>query len=265
MLSKLDERYFEGLTGKYFFELAFRLHKSGQIVHIIRGCSSGERSASTEVDLDAGQYDVFLHISATRYSRQPRVEDVIKQKWLSRRSKFIQIGLSYDLAHAKGQIEASEDDQKDAKTNNATRRAEGLVNGVNPSTVKRVPDVSIKDGLVSGATPNEDVAKDSEMRALQEKRNRTVTRIERKMQTRAKILQELLIWMLVQTLGTLLVLLICESSATILRPRSRWSDQEPRPRTRLKRRSWTSTIPRKMLRRLSAARVRKVAQSNASL
>ncbi|RDW78046.1 hypothetical protein BP5796_05898 [Coleophoma crateriformis] len=105
VLSQLDTRYFGGLTGQYAFQLAFRLHKSGEKVHIVRGYSSGDRSATTEVDLEAGTYEVLLQISGQRDSTLPKVEDVVQHNWLSRRDKLMRIGLSYDLANAKGQID----------------------------------------------------------------------------------------------------------------------------------------------------------------
>lgn len=103
VLSQLDTRYFMGLTGQYTFQLAFRLHQSGEKQHIIRGYSSGDRSAITEVDLEAGSYEVLLQISGQRDSTLPKVEDVVTQNWLTRREKLMSIGFSYDIANAKGQ------------------------------------------------------------------------------------------------------------------------------------------------------------------
>lgn len=105
VLSKLDDRYFRGLTGQYQFDISFRMHRSGEEAHLIRGYSSGSRSASVELDLEAGDYDVLLHIAATRDDSLAKVEDVVKVNWLDRREKLVQIGLAYDLAQAKGQID----------------------------------------------------------------------------------------------------------------------------------------------------------------
>ena len=116
VLSKLDDRYFRGLLGQYRFNLAFRLHHSGEDMHIMRGYSSGERSASAELELEAGTYDVLLQISSWRNSSLPKIEDVVKQNWIWRREKLIRIGLSYDLAHAKGQIEEEEKKVDDSTT-----------------------------------------------------------------------------------------------------------------------------------------------------
>ena len=60
---------------------------------------------------------MLLQISAARYDR-PKIEDIVKQNWLDRREKLIRTGLSYDLAHAKGQIEfptSSDDEVKSGK------------------------------------------------------------------------------------------------------------------------------------------------------
>ena len=116
VLSKLDDRYFRGLMGQYGFNLAFRLHRSGEDMHIVRGYSSGDRSASTELELEAGTYDALLQISSWRDSSAPKIESVVKQNWISRREKLIRTGLSYDLAHAKGQIEEEEKKIDDTTT-----------------------------------------------------------------------------------------------------------------------------------------------------
>lgn len=106
VLSQLDGRYFGGLTGQYKFQLAFRLHEDGESEkYIVRGYSSGERSAVAEVELEAGTYRVLLQIEAFRQSWRPKIEEVVKTNWLDRRDKLIRIGLSYDLAHAKGKVE----------------------------------------------------------------------------------------------------------------------------------------------------------------
>lgn len=126
VVSQLDDCYFNGLAGQYSFDLAFRLHRAGEGVHLVRGYSSGHRSATTEVDLEAGTYEVLLQISGCRYPALPKIEDVVKQNWLSRRDKVLRIGLSYDLAHAKGQIEKTEkkDEHKVQKDKGADAKDE---------------------------------------------------------------------------------------------------------------------------------------------
>ncbi|KAJ8065304.1 hypothetical protein OCU04_005997 [Sclerotinia nivalis] len=105
VLSQLDNRYFGGLAGQYIYSLSFHLHSSGQKSHIVRGYSSGIRSATTEIFLEAGTYEVFLQITGYRDDTLPTVEDVVKHNWLNRREKLIQIGLKHDMAYAKGMID----------------------------------------------------------------------------------------------------------------------------------------------------------------
>ncbi|KAI6715975.1 hypothetical protein PZA11_002387 [Diplocarpon coronariae] len=116
VLSQLDSRYFDGLKGQYSFQLAFRLHSAGKKEeYIVRGYSSGERSAVAEVDLEPGVYRVLLQIEATRRTWIPKIEDVVKSNWLDRRDKLIRIGLSYDLAHAKRKVEEAVAKKEDVK------------------------------------------------------------------------------------------------------------------------------------------------------
>ena len=149
VLSKLDERYFDGLIGQYWFDLAFRLHQSGQSAHIIRGYSSGDRSATAEVDLEAGHYDVLLQISGTRNSTAPKVEDVVKQNWLSRRSKLLQTGLSYDLAHAKGQTDYCEESSKGTEDQDAMSRAEKNVIEIEDPKTNKTSNALAMNGSAS--------------------------------------------------------------------------------------------------------------------
>lgn len=124
-LSQLDERYFGGLKGQYEFQLAFRLHEKGERDdYIVRGYSSGDRSAVAELELEAGAYRVLLQVKGTRYTSRSRIEDVVKENWLTNRNKLIRIGLSYDLAHAKGQVE--EEAPKKAKEATAARKEDEL-------------------------------------------------------------------------------------------------------------------------------------------
>ncbi|KAI9746078.1 MAG: hypothetical protein M1818_000759 [Claussenomyces sp. TS43310] len=110
VLSQLDERYFQGLVGQYNFELSFRIHRAGEEDYIMRtlGEMLDARSASVELDLEAGKYEVRLRITGTRHDKADKVEDVIKSNWLGRRDKLLQTGLSYDLAHAKAQVKHEE-------------------------------------------------------------------------------------------------------------------------------------------------------------
>ena len=57
---------------------------------------------------------MLLQVSAWRNSTAPKIEDVVKQNWLTRREKLIRTGFSYDLAHAKGHIEEEEKKPSDS-------------------------------------------------------------------------------------------------------------------------------------------------------
>jgi len=136
VLSKLDDRYFQGLTGQYsVHKIAFRVNKSGETTDLIRGRNFDywDRSAHVELDLEPGTYEVQLQIAGIRDSSAPKIEDVVKQNWLQRREKLLRIGLSYDLAHAKGRSETTEapnsSDKKvvDAKEKKDTVKAAGAV------------------------------------------------------------------------------------------------------------------------------------------
>ena len=141
VLSQLNDRYFRGLRGQYVFQLSFRLHKVGQEDYIIRtnGACYGQRSVSVELELEAGAYEVRLKLSACRNDSAAKVEDIVRTNWLERREKLLQIGLSYDLAHAKGQVDEAEEEKKQPKTAAETK---AIAAEVKPSETK------------SGATTN---------------------------------------------------------------------------------------------------------------
>ncbi|KAF2837664.1 cysteine proteinase [Patellaria atrata CBS 101060] len=106
VLSQLDERYWRGLEGEYEFHLQFRLHKEGEDDYIVRSNRAYymRRSVSTELDLDAGNYTVLLKITAKRFQNAKIPEEMVRNTCNNRREKLLSIGLSYDLAHAKGQF-----------------------------------------------------------------------------------------------------------------------------------------------------------------
>ena len=113
-ICQLDDRYFKGLTGQYIFELQFRLDKNGTDVYIVRshGNYSMRRSVCTDIELEAGTYAVLMKVTAIRYEGLPEPEAVIKDNVKYRQNKLIQIGLAYDLAHAKGEIQETEEEKK---------------------------------------------------------------------------------------------------------------------------------------------------------
>ena len=114
VLSQLDDRYFKGFQGQYTFQLHFRLDKDGEEDYIVRshGNYSMSRSVSTDLELEPGTYSVLMRITARRWTGNKTVEDVVRESCKNRPNKLIQIGLSYDLAHAKGEIVETEEDKE---------------------------------------------------------------------------------------------------------------------------------------------------------
>lgn len=71
------------------------------------------RSATTELDLQAGQYLVMIKITASRDKSKPTPEEIVKKTCQTRPEKLMAVGLSYDLAHAKGHLRDSEMERKE--------------------------------------------------------------------------------------------------------------------------------------------------------
>ena len=74
-----------------------------------------DRSISAEVELEPGRYEVLPKISATRDMEKPFVEDVVKKAAEDNPQKLRQIGLNYDIAHAKGGFQEEEEAKKKEK------------------------------------------------------------------------------------------------------------------------------------------------------
>lgn len=85
------------------------------------------RSVTAEIDLEeAGEYSVLVKITAIRdYSSLP-VETVIRDNCKNRRDKLLRIGLAYDLAHAKGQLEETADEKVLREKAEARQKAKEL-------------------------------------------------------------------------------------------------------------------------------------------
>lgn len=118
MLSQLDERYFRGLVGQYYFDLSFRVANQGDDEDYIIRTAAGvprSRSVHTELTLEPGTYEVRLKIVGTRDEHKPKIEDVVRENWLVRREKLLRTGLSYDLAHAKAQVKEPENEKEENK------------------------------------------------------------------------------------------------------------------------------------------------------
>ncbi|KAK0388998.1 hypothetical protein NLU13_2575 [Sarocladium strictum] len=109
VLSQLDKRYFKGLHGQYKFRLNFRLHDQDRPDaedYIVRshGNYLTARSVSVELpDMPAGNYAVYLKVTAERDTSVPSIEEVVKRECQRRveNEKLAQVGYAYDLAHSK--------------------------------------------------------------------------------------------------------------------------------------------------------------------
>ncbi|GIK06975.1 hypothetical protein Aspvir_002628 [Aspergillus viridinutans] len=123
VLSQLDTRYYRGLDGEYDFVLKFRVQKEGEEEYIVRSHSSYliNRSVSAEVNLDSGRYHVLVKVTAYRKDGVESAEEVVSRLAPVKREKFVQIGLSYDLAHAKGLVVETEQ-EKQAREERELRR-----------------------------------------------------------------------------------------------------------------------------------------------
>jgi hypothetical protein len=128
VLAQLDDTYFGGLEGGYGFDLQFLLEaddKTDKDDYIVRsnGNYAMARSVSTDIELEAGTYSVRMKLTATRNTDREHVEDVLPVYAATRREKLIQMGLSYDVAHAKGVQVETEAERKERKAREKERRA----------------------------------------------------------------------------------------------------------------------------------------------
>ncbi|CAG8010644.1 unnamed protein product [Penicillium salamii] len=115
VLSQLDTRYFKGLAGEYSFVLKFRLQKEGEEDYLVRSHSSHfmGRSVNAEINLEPGHYHVLMKITAFRHPDVQSTEEIVRQVASTRREKLVQVGLSYDLAHAKGLVRETDQEKRD--------------------------------------------------------------------------------------------------------------------------------------------------------
>lgn len=124
VLSQPDDRYFQGLVGRFSFDLHFRVYKDGESTYLLRSMESAgsARSCSAELDLEPGTYTILVKISATRYASDKTAEEVIKQYRESRREKLVAVGKSFDAVHSKGRLRAME--ENDIKEDRLEEKAE---------------------------------------------------------------------------------------------------------------------------------------------
>ncbi|KAH8883681.1 cysteine proteinase [Thozetella sp. PMI_491] len=114
VLSQLDDRYFQGFEGQYQFSLHFLLQEEngapGEHICRVRPVHDwGTRSVSCEIDLEPGRYEVVPKITAVRDAEARVVEDVVREHAEKNPQKLRQVGMQYDLAHAKGGLPDEDD------------------------------------------------------------------------------------------------------------------------------------------------------------
>jgi hypothetical protein len=90
------------------------------------------RSVSCEVELEPGRYEVLPKVTATRDSDKKMVEDVVKDWAEKNPQKLRQVGMNYDIAHAKGGVpdedglleEKKEQEKKKSKKEKEKQKSE---------------------------------------------------------------------------------------------------------------------------------------------
>ncbi|KAH8909412.1 cysteine proteinase, partial [Coniochaeta sp. PMI_546] len=109
VLSQLDNRYYKGLHGQYYFRLHFRIHevnRPGAEDYIVRSHGNYLMNRSVSIELPSmlpGEYSVFISVVGERNSAASSIEDVVKREVKKREEneKLVQVGYAYDLAHSK--------------------------------------------------------------------------------------------------------------------------------------------------------------------
>jgi hypothetical protein len=86
----------------------------------VRGrAEMGLRSASAEIELEKGEYEILPKILASRFTDKPSIEDIVKKYADKKPQKLRQIGINHDIANAKGlekkDMEEMEEMQKEAE------------------------------------------------------------------------------------------------------------------------------------------------------
>ena len=81
------------------------------------------RSVNAEINLKPGRYHVLMKITAYRYPDLWSTEEAVTRLAAARREKLVQIGLSYDLAHAKGRGVETEKEKRAREEYDRRRRA----------------------------------------------------------------------------------------------------------------------------------------------
>lgn len=127
------------------YELHFLLKKEGatpsDYICRVRPAHEWEnRSVNAEVYLEPGRYEVLPKITASRDSDKPTMEKLIKQFAERNPQKLRQVGMQYDLAHAKGGI--PDEDQKVVERKEKEKRKKKKQT---TTTVKMEVEIGVSD------------------------------------------------------------------------------------------------------------------------
>ena len=110
LLSQPDDRYFEALSGRYSFDLHFKVYKDGEEDYLIRSMSetASGRSVSAELDCEPGIYTVRIKLTPYRYDDGKTAAEIIKDFDKYGIDKVLQVGKMFDLAHSRGRLREME-------------------------------------------------------------------------------------------------------------------------------------------------------------
>ncbi|CAI6091084.1 unnamed protein product [Clonostachys chloroleuca] len=128
VLSKPDERYYDGLEGQYRFFLEFMVRSDEsdkKIAEATYNAYEGEnRSVSCEVYLEPGTYSVIPKVLAKRCAWKYELRDVVKSYALTRPLKLQQKAKFYDTAHAKPGVKDEDEELQIKKWEERQRKKE---------------------------------------------------------------------------------------------------------------------------------------------
>lgn len=82
------------------------------------------RFVTAELELEPGEYHVLMRVEAKKNDHTLPVEQLLRNNVKARKNKLHRIGLAYDLAHAKGQIEEIDEQMKVRKELEAKKKAQ---------------------------------------------------------------------------------------------------------------------------------------------
>jgi hypothetical protein len=113
------------------------MHKTGDAGFVIN-CRKNfflRRSVSADLDLEAGEYQVFVKVEAKHHRSRP-VEDTVRENIEPRRAKLVQVAMKYDKAHIRVRDEAQLEETK-ARKRNKRRKLDRLKASARRQILKR--------------------------------------------------------------------------------------------------------------------------------